>query len=472
LRIYGLSQESLWLDEGFTARRAGNTFLELASEFHHQTQSALYYFGIKLWCMVFGASEFSLRLPSALFGIAAVLVIFLLARQLFSENVALWSAFFLAVNPFAIYYSQEARPYALLMLAVTLSLYYLLMLSREYNRTRMLGYLISTLVALYSHPMAPLILGLEVFTVYLYRQSTEAKTFNTTVLYPLKAIGIAGLLYLPQVFFMWQTMADKIKGRGSAQWIPRPDASALVQTACQYFMALPLAEFAGLTILCAVAMKPRWDRQSGRALALLLAQIACFIGGLWIISLTITPVYVDRYTIPALPAVMILLGWAIAKFSPFLRTLAAVIFIGLTVYTLHGYYSGSDKDPYREATAIVSNQVRSGDVIVMHAAYARDVFNYYFQAPEGVRVISPYSYDEIPAGLHSAKRIFVVRSYALRTRTKSDSLLARITDGYITGAPIEIHGWADRNPWAYWVADIQVTPYYSPTTNLPNESRQ
>lgn len=471
LRICGLSQESLWLDEGFTSRRAGNSFRELASEFHNQTQSGLYYVGIKLWSMLFGTSEFSLRLPSALAGIATVLVIFLLARRLFSQKVALWSAGLLAVNPFAIYYSQEARPYALLLLAVTLSVNFLLRMRRDYTRPAIFGFLVTTLIALYSHPLAPLVLGFEAFAVFLYWRSGGEAAPLTPVRKPLAWIGIAALLYLPQVLFMWHTMAGKIQGHGSAGWITVPDARILYQTARQYFMASDLAGLAMLIFLGAFAFKPRWDRQSGRGILLMLALIATCVGAPWILSQIVTPVYVIRYTIPALIGVMILLAWALDKLPRPLRFLAAVVFLGMTVHALYGYYAGVDKDPYRETAALLRNRVEPGDLVILQASYSRDAFSYYFHAPDGVHVIAPRPHDAIPSEIAAANRIFVVRSYGLQSQSRTDSLLAYIGQNRRAGEPIAVHGWADRNPGTYWIADIDVIPFYSSVHDPHNGSR-
>ena len=56
-------------------------------------------------------------------GVATVVVIFFLAREITNEKVGLISAILLAVSPFDIYYSQEARMYAFAVLFVALAYY-------------------------------------------------------------------------------------------------------------------------------------------------------------------------------------------------------------------------------------------------------------------------------------------------------------------------------------------------------------
>ena len=64
-------------------------------------------------------SETSLRLVSAVAGTLTIPVAWLLIRELTrSRAVALLSTALLAVNPLHIWYSQEARAYALLVLTL------------------------------------------------------------------------------------------------------------------------------------------------------------------------------------------------------------------------------------------------------------------------------------------------------------------------------------------------------------------
>jgi mannosyltransferase len=63
----------------------------------------LYYLVVNLWIRVFGDSDRSLRMPSALMGAASVAMMYLLAKRLFQKNprahaMALASALLLAIS--------------------------------------------------------------------------------------------------------------------------------------------------------------------------------------------------------------------------------------------------------------------------------------------------------------------------------------------------------------------------------------
>lgn len=127
VRLINLNQ-SLWLDEAIEALAVkNNSFIELVSRYAVFDYSPpLYHVILKAWTNIFGYSEISLRLPSVVFGVLTVALVFLIAKKLFNHKVAFLAGTFLALNPLAVYYSQEARRYSLAALAITASVYFFL----------------------------------------------------------------------------------------------------------------------------------------------------------------------------------------------------------------------------------------------------------------------------------------------------------------------------------------------------------
>lgn len=123
LRFYHLGQTRLWMDE--------QTNYGVARQ---QTLSALWnagldngplgffdYFVDAAGIRTLGETRSGLRAPHAVFGIAAVLATFLLARRWFGTRVALLAAGLTCVHGVHIQYSREARPYALMTLTAVLA---------------------------------------------------------------------------------------------------------------------------------------------------------------------------------------------------------------------------------------------------------------------------------------------------------------------------------------------------------------
>lgn len=141
LRLVNLNQ-SFWLDEASQAQMSSmtvrNIWFDRQADFH----PPLFYIISHYW-LVLGTNEVWLRLLPAIFGVVAIPIIFLLARELGGEKLGLMSAFILSINPYHIYYSQEFRSYSLLALLGILSMYF------YYKKSKWLG-VINTL-CLYTH---------------------------------------------------------------------------------------------------------------------------------------------------------------------------------------------------------------------------------------------------------------------------------------------------------------------------------
>jgi len=123
LRVISLDQ-SLWLDEAINTLAVKNySFFDLITQyaradFHPPGWFIILWF----WTRVFGYSEIAVRVPSVIFGILTVYITYLIGRKLVSIHLGLISALLLAINPLHIYYSQEARMYALATLAVAMNI--------------------------------------------------------------------------------------------------------------------------------------------------------------------------------------------------------------------------------------------------------------------------------------------------------------------------------------------------------------
>lgn len=114
VRLIALNQ-SLWLDEAVVAQAIGKfNFLELVTKFAPgDFHPPLYYLLLKIWTTLFGQSEIALRLPSLIIALGTGVLVYSLG--------GFWAGAFLLFNPLFVYYSQEARMYALVTFLLTLA---------------------------------------------------------------------------------------------------------------------------------------------------------------------------------------------------------------------------------------------------------------------------------------------------------------------------------------------------------------
>jgi hypothetical protein len=116
VRFSTLDVQSLWLDEGITVRLLRMDLGAMLSQVHkRELTGPLYYVLAWLWTRPFGTGEVGVRTLSALLGTATIPLAYALGRQLLSRRAGLVAAALAAFSPLLVWYSQEARSYALLV---------------------------------------------------------------------------------------------------------------------------------------------------------------------------------------------------------------------------------------------------------------------------------------------------------------------------------------------------------------------
>lgn len=138
LRFATLGVQAYHHDEIVTASRVLRDGFWHAMEAVGFSESAppLYYALAWAWTQLTGTGEVGLRSVSALAGVATVPVAYLLGAELRGRRAGIVAAALVAVNPMLLWYSQEARSYALLVLLTALAALYFV---RALNRTSTAG---------------------------------------------------------------------------------------------------------------------------------------------------------------------------------------------------------------------------------------------------------------------------------------------------------------------------------------------
>jgi mannosyltransferase len=121
----------------------------------------LYYFLAWPWTRFFGTSEAGLRSLSALFGLLTIPAAFLCARELAGRRAGLIAGALVAFNPYLVWYSQEARSYALLVCFSAWALYAFLRATRDPSGRNLGAWALAGALALASHYFAVFLLAPE-----------------------------------------------------------------------------------------------------------------------------------------------------------------------------------------------------------------------------------------------------------------------------------------------------------------------
>jgi mannosyltransferase len=173
VRFVGLAHQSYWFDEADTVSILHTSLGGLLTRVPRWETTPPFYFVMAwVWGHVFGYGEAGLRSLSALAGVITVPVGYAAATKLFSRRAGVIVAALIACNPLLVWYSQEARAYALLVLLTSVALLAFAHVRIAPTRRWMIVWIVAAALALATHYYAALaIVPQAIFLVARQRRS-------------------------------------------------------------------------------------------------------------------------------------------------------------------------------------------------------------------------------------------------------------------------------------------------------------
>src|SRR3990172_2789750 len=212
VRFWGLGTKSLWFDETYSVFIARQALVDIPRMLQtYDTHPPLHYVLLHVWMALFGSGEASIRIPSVLASVGAILLTFFLGRRLAGDRVGLLAAALLAVSPFQVTSAQEARMYPFLTLFGLGASYALWLALEEGRRRHWTAYVLLMVLALYTHHFAFLLLAAQaVYVLGAHRTRTAVRGW-------LRALAAVAVAYLPLVPMF---LAQFATGRGWPNFRP------------------------------------------------------------------------------------------------------------------------------------------------------------------------------------------------------------------------------------------------------------
>ncbi len=409
LRFYGLSNQSLRLDELYSWKSGNHETLfeaikhAAAKDVHPPGYHIILYFLEKY----IGDTETILRLPSAISGVLSIFVIFLLGTRIYSYQEALISSALMAVLWCPIYYSQEVRPFSILLLFTMLATYYWIQMLKELNEKEKVSFYIicfysmSAIISSYLHYFGLYLIFLQGLVIALFFIRSRQRLFYILITYSLIICA-----YLPWIPVMLQHASYK------TPHILAPTRYAFIDYLQFLFnnskvltlIVLTFYLFLCVSNLYSVCRTKAYTKLKTFLLSpdmwVILWLIVPFIG-VYIASKLSTPSLQNRNLIISLPAAYLLLSRSIVKLpvsSQNQRTIAVVIVVVflLQLVFFQDYYSKPHKQQFREAANFIIKQDHlNDDSFIIDHLYDPDFLNYYFEKAGSTRRVSPeaYSFD-------------------------------------------------------------------------------
>jgi len=449
LRLYSLSEESLWLDECFTLDYGSKSIHSLVETLKNDVHPIGYYLPQQIMIHYFGSSEIHLRLLSVFFGVLSVYLTFLLGRRLFSWKEGLLAAFFVSISYTSILYSQEAKMYSMFAAFFLLSLFYFVKVLEKPSYLNLLIFSISAALLLHTHILGIAILvGYLVFylTVYAlnlrrkeFRQEADFSFFRRMQLssrflfVPLVVL----ILYLPwlkilviyQLPLLYNFVGAKLIEKLGINLLPLVVAGA-VALVIAYLMVLYLIITDKINLQKIFASFKRCFSFFTHEATLLVLLLGFIVADFFVSTYLFSSVSIVRFCLFILPLLYVFLSRILLKMK---RNVVAVIifvlFVASASVELCTYYSIDSKEQYHEAADYIETHASSADVLYLHrATIAKLCFDYYYSGNvEEVRLIYPGEDDHLVVERTSGKEnAYLILSHNFHTqdyfKSRFDSL--------------------------------------------------
>src|SRR5579864_5831665 len=269
LRAIGLNRD-LWLDEIYTLiMTVRHPLREILTIFPGDNQHMFYSVLARISVVLFGEHPWTLRLPSLVFGVAAVPALYFLARQVTTRRESLLAALLLTVSYHHVWFSQNARGYSGMLFWTLLCTIYLLRGLSSPKWSNWIFYAVAAALGTYTYLMMVLVVFAHAaICAYLLFFPSKKESYRVTSWkQPAAGMVLAGmltvLLYAPVMLQMkhFFNQPSKMQGVSTPMW-------ALLETLRGLQIGLGSAAALGVAgALFAVGLWSYW-RESGVVAAL------------------------------------------------------------------------------------------------------------------------------------------------------------------------------------------------------------
>jgi hypothetical protein len=216
------SASGLWLDEALSVNIARLPLDQLLEALRHDGSPPLYYLLLHGWMDVFGTSTTAVRALSGVFAVAALPLMWLLARRLADRATAWVALLLLATSPFAVRYATETRMYAMVLALVLAGGLALVAALERPDVRRLAGVAVLTGALMLTHYWALYLLTVVgAVLLWLSRRGPQPAAARRCV----AAMLAGGLLFLPWLpSFLFQA------AHTGTPWAAPPKAAAVLTT--------------------------------------------------------------------------------------------------------------------------------------------------------------------------------------------------------------------------------------------------
>jgi uncharacterized membrane protein len=402
LRAPHLDAQSLWRDEVDVIRLAGESTSQWAQQLGRAGYNGpLYHLVMQGWLSLAGEGEFALRYLSLCFGVLAIPLVYRAGKRLVGRQAAVLAAALVAISPYLIWYSQDAKMYTTVTALTLLGMVCLLEALATGQLCWWAGFLLFTSLSLYVHILSVLMIPVYAAAFLLARPLPLGQWRRGLV-----AFGLLTLPYLPLAIWQLPLVLDTYDT--GHPFYPINQVLSLLFNLYARGLAMVgswvvvagfvFAMLSGLFL--SVRKGPRRSTTNNRPSAsggsswrlFLLIWLLLPILLVYLISLR-APVFEPRYLIYLTPAFYLLTGLGIVALSRLFWVAAGLALCIVLSFNLLGVWVQTTtpiKSDFRAAAGYVMTHRQNNAPIMFQMPYVRDTFDYYFDT-EYVALEGPWA---------------------------------------------------------------------------------
>ncbi len=385
LRFVRLGGNSLWTDEMLTIQQALVSQKMDAADIFGNLQGPLISVMLHFWAAISMAEGF-LRFPFAVAGALSVGAIYMLSRLLSGRWVALNTALFASLSPILIWYSQEARGYAFVMLFSILMTYYLVRWTTSHRNRHLFLYGLFLLAALLSNLTAAFI-PIAHF-IYLVAFPAKRRLLGGWIVTVLVVL----LFFSPWVrSILLRTHVDRMVGADTGEHITAGGGFSVMAIpyllftySVGYSLGPPVMAIrtAGIRVVTenlhwvisamvifaipAVIGVKRLAKENAELLFLLLIWLVVPIVVVSVLALRNVRAFTPRYALVSVVPYALILGRGLGAITKSKWWLLTVVFAALLSISLYNYFldPAYAKDDARAVARTIKENFDDGDAVV------------------------------------------------------------------------------------------------------------
>ncbi len=375
LRLFSLGRESLWRDEGTSIFLATLPWKDLGRVLTlERANMALYLLLLRFWSGV-ASDEFTLRLLSAIPGVASIPLIYVLGARWFDRRTGVIASLVLALSAIHVQYSQELRAYSMMLMLLILSAIYLDRVAKEGRRRDWVAHVLTSVLAIYCSTTALLLLVPLWMTVPLAGGRLGRSLVGAVLSVVLLAAPLVSIAIL----------------RDRTLFLSPPTGGSIAAYAAMVF-SVSSGRILALACVVPGAIVLRHALRKGPDARRLISTVVLLVAPLLTLLLLGSRFpHVPRYLLCVLVPLAILVGYGIGRIPrPWLRGAFLALFVALALRaTIRSGYV--EKPDWRGAEAYVMGAARPGDGFAFFSAQGVHPFLHYARgARDRIHLLIPH----------------------------------------------------------------------------------